>query len=172
MAYGFSRPRFASLLRRRALADPRTVGFSTTGANMVSRNKERARDLLSVPGLPALVTDAVNMCWLRSASALQATPWRSIHAALHGVVRVTAGCALPEPQCSDCDSERSQILRARLRPPGPSLQPAAQCRVMAELRPNMFELVCGARRELGTFVKKKLGSEKTSPLTTYIYNMR
>ena len=39
-------------------------------------------------------------------------------------------------------------------------------RVMAELRPNMFELVCGARRELGTFVKKKLGSEKTSPLTT------
>ena len=69
MAYGFSRPRFASSLRRRALADPRTVGFSTTGANMVSRNKERARDLLSVPGLPALVTDAVNMCWLRSASA-------------------------------------------------------------------------------------------------------
>ena len=92
----------------------------------------------------------------------------------------TGSCAsLPAVLCQSLSAQTvtqnalmSQILRARLRPPGPSLQPAAQCRVMAELRPNMFELVCGARRELGTFVKKKLGSEKTSPLTTYIYNMR
>ena len=38
---------------------------------------------------------------------------------------------------------------------------------MAELRPNMFELVWD---ELGTFVKKKLGSEKTPPLTTICDN--
>ena len=57
-----------SSLRCRAVADPPTVRFSTTGAkDMVSRTKERARDLLSVPGLPALVTQST--CWLRSAAA-------------------------------------------------------------------------------------------------------
>ena len=45
-------------------------------------------------------------------------------------------------------------------------------RVMAELRPNMFELVCGARRELGTFVKKKAGVGENIPFNYYIYNMR
>ena len=54
-----SRPRFASSLRRRAVAGPRTVRFSTTGANMVSRTKERALDLLLVPALPALATPSL-----------------------------------------------------------------------------------------------------------------
>jgi hypothetical protein len=35
------------------------AGFSTTGANMVSRTKERARDLLLVPALPALATPSI-----------------------------------------------------------------------------------------------------------------
>ena len=34
---------------------------------MVSRTQERARDLLLVPALPALVTPSI--CWLRSAAA-------------------------------------------------------------------------------------------------------
>jgi len=36
----------------------------------------------------------------------------------------------------------------------------------------MFELVCGARRELGTFVKKKAGFGENIPFNYYIYNMR
>ena len=51
--------RFPSSLRRRAVAGPPTVRFSTTGANMMCRTKERAR-----PALGACATrpgHAVNM---------------------------------------------------------------------------------------------------------------
>ena len=96
----------------RALADPPTVRFSTTGANRVSRTKKRARDPLLVPALPALATPSI--CWLRSAAASvkrQPTPWRSIHAAPRLCAPLPA--ALPEPQSS-------RILRAACA------QPAAQ----------------------------------------------
>jgi hypothetical protein len=51
--------RFPSSLRRRAVAGPPTVRFSTTGANMVCRTKERALDPLLVPALLALATPSI-----------------------------------------------------------------------------------------------------------------
>jgi hypothetical protein len=41
------------------IADPRIVRFSTTGANMVCRTKERALDPLLVPALLALATPSI-----------------------------------------------------------------------------------------------------------------
>ena len=51
--------RFPSSLRRRAVAGPPTVRFSTTGVNMVCRTKERALDPLLVPVLLALATPSI-----------------------------------------------------------------------------------------------------------------
>ena len=97
------------------LADPPTVRFSTTGANMVSRTKrrQRARDPLSVPGLPALVTQST--CWLRSASASDTQ--LAQHPCSSTAVRATAGCSAAEPQTVRLSS---QIVRAACA------QPAAQ----------------------------------------------
>ena len=88
-----------------------------TSSSSPSRTKERALDLLSVPGLPALVTPSI--CWLRSAAASDTL---AQHPCSSTAVRASPlPAALPEPQSS-------QTLRAACA------QPAAQSgrRVMAE----------------------------------------
>ena len=99
----YSDRRFASSLRRRAVAGPPNVRFSTTGANMVSRTKERARDPLLVPALPALATPSI--CWLRSAAASDTL---AQHPCSSTAVRATAGSSARASELSN--------LECRLRP--------------------------------------------------------
>ena len=99
-----------------------TVRFSTTGANMVSRTKERAHDLLPVCSRclsyprPAPGRAVNKVCWLRSARLCKRhlvsdsrhqsdtlLPGAALaqHPCSSTAVRATAGCsALPEPQSS------------------------------------------------------------------------
>jgi hypothetical protein len=76
---------------------------------MVSRTKERALDPLLVPALPALACGhAVNICWLRSASASDTLA----HSILSILQHPCSSTAVPE-------SQSSQILlnsACRLRP--------------------------------------------------------
>jgi len=85
------------------LADPPTVRFSTTGANMVSRTKERALDPLLVPALPALATPSI--CWLRGAAASDTL---AQHPCSSTAVRATAGSSARASELSN--------LACRLRP--------------------------------------------------------
>jgi hypothetical protein len=79
------------------------VRFSTTGANMVSRTKERALDPLLVPALPALATPSI--CWLRSAAASDTL---AQHPCSSTAVRATAGSSARASELSN--------LAPRLRP--------------------------------------------------------
>ena len=97
--------------------------FSTTGANMVSRTKERALDPLSVPALPTLVTPSI--CSLRSASASDTL---AQHPCSSTAVRATAGSS----GGSATALEPERALKSCV-PLAPSQPPAAQSPgVMAE----------------------------------------
>ena len=70
---------------------------------MVSMTKERARDPLLVPALPALATQSI--CWLRSAAASDVL---AQHPCSSTAVRATAGSSARAPELSN--------LACRLRP--------------------------------------------------------
>jgi len=105
------RRRFASSLRRRALAElilERAV-LDDRGANMVCRTKERACDLLSVPGLPALVTQST--CWLlRSASACKRHPGAASMQLHAPRLCAPLPAALPEPQSSPSQPHSRRVM--------------------------------------------------------------